>query len=153
MSYAIFLPSVPATWQKCFLFMVLTHSSTQKRNFLSFVSGSKLQRISSNAIFGAKRKVNPRDRYKAKEGKSTLANRSSGYARNQKNNKAMKICRLHGQQQSHETGACKVVLDQANKMKAAWKTQPQQYQKKCYNTTYNKRTCFQKNSGEHDNKK
>jgi hypothetical protein len=39
-------------------------------------------------------------------------------------------------------------------MKATWRTQPQQYQKKRYNASpYNKNTSFQKNSGERDNKK
>jgi hypothetical protein len=51
------------------------------------------------------------------------------------------------------TGNCKVLLDQANKMKGTWKAQPQPYKKKCFNANYNKRTSFQKNSGEHDNKK
>jgi hypothetical protein len=67
--------------------------------------------------------------------------------------KKMKFCtRLHGQQQSHDTGSCKVLLDQANKMKATWKTQPQQYQKNRYNPNYKSRTSYQKNTGEGDKK-
>jgi hypothetical protein len=38
-------------------------------------------------------------------------------------------------------------------MKVTWRTQPPQYQKKCYNATYNKNASFQKNSGECKNKK
>ena len=65
----------------------------------------------------------------------------------------MKFCRLHGQQQSHDTGSCKVLTDQADKMKATWKTQPQQYQKNCYNANYKSKTSYQKYTGEPDKKR
>jgi hypothetical protein len=100
---------------------------------------------------GTRRQRNPRDCHKTKEGKNALANRSTG--KFSKFNNKFKFCRLHGQQQSHNTGSCKILPDQADKMKVTWKTQPQQYQKNCYNADNNKRKSFQQNTEEHDNKK
>ena len=88
----------------------------------------------------AKRKANTKSNYKTKEGR-TPVNRST---RNPTG--TSRFCRLHGQQQSHDTGSCKVLLNQADKMKANWKTQPSQYPKKRCNATPNKGTSFQKNS-------
>jgi hypothetical protein len=143
---------VPATWQKCFLLHGFDPLQHTKYEFLEFCEQIETTVDIFEEYHGAKHKANPNDCYKAKEGKSALANRSSGYTRNQNNNKSMKFCKLHCQQQSHGTEDCKVLLDQANKIKATWKTQPQQYQKKHYSANYNKQLSFQK-SGEHDNKK
>jgi hypothetical protein len=144
---------VPATWQKRFLLHGFDPLEHTKQEFLEFCERLEATEDIFEDYHGAKRKAYQNDRSKVKEGKRALANRPSGYARNQNGNKSMKFCRLHGQQQSHTTGDCKVLLDQADKMKATWKTQPQQYQKKRYNANFNKRTSFQKPSGEHDNKK
>jgi hypothetical protein len=143
---------VPATWQKRFLLQGFDPLEHSKQEFLEFCERLEATEDIFEEQTGAKRKANPSDRYKAKEGKRALANRSSGMPRKQ-NTKNSRFCRLHGQQQSHDTGTCKVLLDQADKMKATWNTQPHQYQKKRFNATYNKNTSFQKNSGERDTKK
>jgi hypothetical protein len=144
---------VPASWQKRFLLQGFDPLEHSKQEFLEFCERLEATEDIFEEHSGAKRKARPSDRYKVKEGKSALANRPSGNTRNQ-NNRNSRFCRLHGQQSSHDTGTCKVLLDQADKMKATWRTQPQQYQKKRYNASpYNKNTSFQKNSGERDNKK
>jgi hypothetical protein len=138
---------VPATWQKQFLLHGFDPLEHTKQEFLEFCERLEATEDIFEERHGVKRKAYPSERYKVKEGKSALANRPSGYARNN-NNKTTKFCRLHGQQQSHTTGDCKVLLDQADKMKATWKTQPQQYNKK---RPFNKKP-YQK-YGERDNKK
>jgi hypothetical protein len=143
---------VPATWQKRFLLHGFDPLEHTKQEFLEFCERLEATEDIFEEHTSAKRKANPRDRYSTNEGKRALANRSSGKPRNT-NNKNLKFCRLHGQQQSHDTGSCKVLLDQADKMKATWKTQPQQYQKNCYNANYKSKTSYQKNTGERDKKR
>jgi hypothetical protein len=143
---------VPATWQKRFLLHGFDPLEHTKQEFLEFCERLEATEDIFEDHNGAKRKASPSDRYKVKEGKRALANRPSGYARNQSTNKMMKFCRLHGQQQSHGTADCKILLDQADKMKATWRTQPQQYPKKRFNANNNKRPSYQK-YGERDNKK
>jgi hypothetical protein len=57
-----------------------------KQEFLEFCEQLKATKYIFEEHTSAKRKVNENDLYKAKEGKSALANRScSGYTRNQNN--------------------------------------------------------------------
>ncbi len=126
--------------------MIVEH---MQQEFLEFCERLEATEDIFEEHTSAKCKANPRDCYSTNEGKRALANRSSGKPRNT-NNKNLKFCRLHGQQQSHDTGSCKVLLDQADKMKAAWKTQPQQYQKNCYNANYKSKMYYQKNTGERE---
>jgi hypothetical protein len=145
---------VQAAWQKRFLLHGFDPLKHWKQEFLEFCEQLEATKDIFEDYHGAKHKAYQNDRSKVKEGKRALANRPSGYASNQNSNKLMKFCRLHGQQQSHTTGDCKVLLDQADKVKATWKIhQLQQYQKKRYNANFNKCKSFQKPSGEHDNKK
>ena len=136
----IYENGVPNSWQKQFLLQGFDPIEHSKQEFLEFCE--RLE--ATEDIFvenpSAKRKGNTKNFSKNKDGR-TPVNRS---ARN--SSSTPKYCRLHGNQQSHDTGTCKVLLDQADKMKANWKTQPQQYQKKRYNATPNKGTAFQKNS-------
>jgi hypothetical protein len=135
---------VPANWQKRFLLQGFDPLEHTKQEFLEFWERLEATEEIFEIHTGAKRKANPKERYKVKEGISAPAARSSaGYARNNLSQKS-RFCRLHCQQQSHDTGTCKVLLNQADKMKATWKTQPSQqpYQKKHFNS----KKPFERNS-------
>jgi hypothetical protein len=123
---------VPATWQKRFLLQGFDPLEHSKQEFLEFCERLEATEDIFEEHASARRKASPKDRYKANEGISAPATRSSGNTRNNYNskNRSSKFCRLHGQQQSHDTGTCKVLLDQADKMKSTWRTQPPQFNKK-----------------------
>ncbi len=134
----IYENGVPNSWQKQFLLQGFDPIEHTKQEFLEFCK--RLEATEDIFVENVKRKANTKNNYKTKEGRSRV-HRSTRNATG-----TLRFCRLHGQQQSHDTASCKVLLDQADKMKANWKTQPTQYQKKRYNATPNKGTSFQKNS-------
>ena len=114
----IYENGVPNSWQKQFLLQGLDPIEHSKQEFLEFCE----QLEATEDIFvenpSAKRKGITKSTNKTKEGR-TPVNRS---ARNPSG--TLRFCRLHGQQQPHDTGSCKVLLDQANKMKVTWKILP-----------------------------
>jgi hypothetical protein len=83
-----------ATWQKRFLLHGFDPLEHMKQEFFEFYEQLKATEDIFEEYHGAMCKANPNDCYKAKKGKSALANRSSDCTRNQNNNKSMKFCRL-----------------------------------------------------------
>jgi hypothetical protein len=143
----IYENGVPNTWQKQFLLQGFDPIEHSKSEFLEFCE--RLE--ATEDIFVDK---NPRS---AKRGRSntpikgnyrpnTAGRRTPLNRSNSRNSGTLKYCRLHGQQTSHDTASCKVLLDQADKMKATWKTQPEQYQKKRYNATSPRNASYQRNA-------
>jgi hypothetical protein len=135
----IYENGVPNSWQKQFLLQGFDPIEHTKQEFLEFCE--RLE--ATEDIFvenpnASKRKASTKNTYKSREGRNPV-NKST-----RNSTGTQRYCRLHGQQQSHDTATCKVLLDQADKMKANWKTQPQQYQKKRYNGPSNKGTSYQK---------
>jgi hypothetical protein len=126
---------IPARWQSRFLLHGFDPLEHTKQEFLEFC-----ERLEATEDIleeqGVRRKTSPKDRYMTKEKSASTSRSGTSYPRNSNYSQKSRFCRLHGPNPSHDTANCKVILDQADKMKATWKTQPrqQQYQKKRFDS-------------------
>lgn len=139
----IYENGIPNNWQKQFLLQGFDPIDHSKQEFLEFcerLEATEDLLVEKNP--SAQRRSNSvKGNYRPNATRSTLSNRS-----NPTYSGTLKHCRLHGQQTSHDTASCKVLLDQADKMKATWKTQPKQYQKRRFNASSSRNTSYQRNS-------
>jgi hypothetical protein len=135
--------SVPDKWQEQILLQGFDTIQSSKQELLEFC-----ERIEATEQLQGENTSNKRPRSKTLKGnyRPNTTGRTSLKRSNTRYSGTFKYCRLHGQQTSHDTASCKVLLDQADKMKATWKTQPEQYQKKRYNAASSRNTSYQRNS-------
>jgi hypothetical protein len=140
----IYENGVPSNWQKQFLLQGFDPIEHTKQEFLEFCERLEAtEDIFTEKNPSAKRRSNL---HKGNYKPNTAGRTPSNGSKSRLYSNTLKYCRLHGQQKSHDTASCKVLLNQADKMKATWKTQPEQYQKKRFNATSTRNTSYQRNS-------
>jgi hypothetical protein len=133
---------VPSNWQKQFLLQGFDPIEHTKQEFLEFC-----ERLEATEDIFAEKNIRKPNTVKGRSYRPNTVGRTPlNRSKFRNSSGTLKYCRLHGQQKSHDTASCKVLLDQADKMKATWKTQPEQYQKKRFNASSTRNTSYQRNS-------
>jgi hypothetical protein len=105
------------TWQKQFLLQGFDPIEHTKQEFLEFCE--RLE--ATEDIFVENQNSKPRGNTKKNGFQKDRKNPVNRVNRNSTGT-SLRFCRLHGQQHYHNTGSCKVLLDQAAKLKATFKT-------------------------------
>jgi hypothetical protein len=126
---------IPKTWSKHFLLQNWDPQHHTKQEFREFCERLESAEEISSKSFVKSNNNSPRGRFGSNMSnryKDTRATTSRPYGFNQartfqstrNNAQKTKRCRLHGPNNSHDTDQCKVIGDQADKMRAQWQARP-----------------------------
>ena len=120
---------LPATWQKQMIhhgFNPCKHdvSLAQIIEFCERLEVTEEMFHETREKKGSRANTNPRDGEKRKGAKSHAKSSAGGkHNHNQHSDKTNFYCELHGSNSTHDTGACKVLLAQAKRMRETYKAQ------------------------------
>ena len=115
--------ATPATWQKTMImhgFDPVAHSANELVEFcerIEFTEADTSQKETKSQADSKSGKKGTKSYAKSTDG--GIASKKDGELKNNKRKKSDKWCELH-QTYGHDTGECKILLDQARKMRKTW---------------------------------